>query len=161
MKAKKSESSSPAPKARGRSLARGEERALREVCAFIDAHCDSGEPLRLDALAKRAGFSASSLRRLFRRELGVTPRQYVEARRFERLRGDLRGEGERSITDSIYQAGFASPSRVYEQTGERLGMTLSEYRAGGRGVEISYALVATEFGPLMIAATDRGLCSVR
>ncbi len=132
---------------------------VRELCDYIRTHSDSGDPLTLDVLSREAEMSPSRLRHTFREIAGVTPRQYVEACRFETLKQRLR-TGE-SVTAAIYDAGFATASRVYEQVNSRLGMTPSEYRAGGPGVAISYALTKTSVGRLLVAATDRGLCFVQ
>ncbi|MEM8933915.1 MAG: bifunctional DNA-binding transcriptional regulator/O6-methylguanine-DNA methyltransferase Ada [Acidobacteriota bacterium] len=131
---------------------------IRRLCAYIREHCDSGDPLTLEVLGRRVGLSPARLRRLFREIVGVTPRQYVEACRFETLEAGLR-RGD-SVTDAIYDAGFGSSSRVYEQTGERLGMTPGEYKDGGRGLAVSYVLADTRVGRLILAATDRGICFV-
>ncbi len=136
---------------------------MRELCEFIQSHSDSGDPLTLAVLSRRAGLSPSRLRRMFSEIVGVTPRQYVQGCRFETLKQGLR-EGD-SVTDAIYEAGFGSSSRVYEQTGSRLGMTPSEYRDGGRDLAVSYALASytvaeTPAGRMIVAATDRGLCFV-
>ena len=64
-------------------------------------------------------------------------------------------------TDAIYEAGYGAASRVYERADAALGMTPGEYRAGGRGVEISFVTTETELGYLMVGATDRGLCFVQ
>ncbi|MEM1204230.1 MAG: bifunctional DNA-binding transcriptional regulator/O6-methylguanine-DNA methyltransferase Ada [Acidobacteriota bacterium] len=149
------------PCKRCRPLDRAEDTRVQQMealCTFIREHCDSGEPLTLDVLASRTDLTPSRLRRLFREIVGVTPRAYVDGCRFEALKTELRGG--RPVTDAIYAAGFGSSSRVYEQTGERLGMTPGEYGAGGRGVAISYALADTPAGRMLLAATDRGLCSV-
>lgn len=131
---------------------------IRELCEYIRRHADSGDPLTLEVLARRADLTPSRLRRLFREIVGVTPRQFVESCRFETLKGELR-RGEQ-VTRAIYDAGFGSSSRVYEQTETRLGMTPGEYRDGGKGLDISYIFVDTPVGRLIVAATDRGLCFV-
>jgi AraC family transcriptional regulator of adaptative response/methylated-DNA-[protein]-cysteine methyltransferase len=132
---------------------------MAELCDFIRRHCESGEPLTLEALGREAGMSPSHLQRTFRAVVGVTPRQFVEACRLDALKRQLR-QGE-SVTQAIYDAGFGSASRVYERVDSRLGMTPSEYRALGRDVAISYASVAGPIGLLMVGATDRGLCFVQ
>lgn len=132
---------------------------IREVCEFVQEQAGSGEPLTLETLGRRAGMTPSQLRRAFLRITGVTPRQYVEACRFGAFRKELR-RGE-AVTDAIYEAGFGSSSRVYEKTGQHLGMTPTEYRSGGLGLDVSYASAATRLGLLLIAATDRGLCFVQ
>lgn len=132
---------------------------MRQLCEYIQSHSDSGDPLTLDVLSREADLSPSQLRHRFREIVGVTPRQYVEACRFKTLKEGLR-DGE-SVTHAIYDAGFASSSRVYEQVNARLGMTPTEYRSGGRGVAISYAFADTPVGRMIVAATDRGLCFVQ
>jgi AraC family transcriptional regulator of adaptative response/methylated-DNA-[protein]-cysteine methyltransferase len=132
---------------------------VAELCDHIHREADSGEPLTLAALAKRVGLSPAHLQRTFRAAVGVSPRRYAELCRLERLKGELR-HGE-SVTGAIYAAGFGSSSRVYERADSRLGMTPSEYRAGGRGVAITYAAADTNVGKLLLAATDRGLCFVQ
>lgn len=136
----------------------GEIAAVRAVCAYIDTHCDSGEPLTLARLAERADMTPARLRQRFRATVGLTPRQYVEARRFGTLKQALR-DGT-PVTDAIYDAGFASASRVYEQTDARLGMTPNAFRHGGRGIEITYAHAETPVGHLVVGGTDRGLCFI-
>ena len=98
---------------------------VRELCEYIRTHSDSGDPLTLEVLSHEAEMSPSQLRHMFREIAGVTPRQYVEACRFERLKEGLRAS--ESVTTAIYDAGFANASRVYEQVNSRLGMTPSEY----------------------------------
>ena len=95
----------------------------------------------------------------FKAVVGLTPRQFLEARRLEALRGELRDRS--SVTDAIYTAGFGSGSRVYERVDTRLGMTPGEYRAGGQGVSISYAMADSAIGRMMVGATGRGLCFVQ
>lgn len=88
--------------------------------------------------------------------MGLTPRQYQAACRVRLLKAGLRSG--RNATDAIYGAGFGSSSRVYEKTDATLGMTPRQYRRGGAGIDISHALVATPLGPLLIGATDCGVC---
>jgi AraC family transcriptional regulator of adaptative response/methylated-DNA-[protein]-cysteine methyltransferase len=94
--------------------------------------------------------------RSFQRIMGLTPTEYAEAIKVRRLKGALRESAD--VTAAIYDAGFGSPSRVYERADTRLGMTPMQYRKGGQGVAITYATVETAFGLLMLGATDRGLC---
>ena len=139
--------------------ASGAPQWVAELCAHIRREADSGEPLTLAALAARVHLSPAHLQRTFRAWVGVSPRRYAELCRLERLKGELR-QGE-SVTGAIYAAGFGSSSRVYERADSRLGMTPSEYQAGGKGVAITYAAADTSVGKLLLAATDRGLCFVQ
>mgnify|MGYP001559291388 CR=1 FL=1 len=130
---------------------------VQQVCRYIEGHAD--EDLTLAALSRRVRTSPFHLQRSFKAIVGVTPKQFAEASRLKTLRGTLR-DG-RSVTDAIYDAGFGSSSRVYGRVDTRLGMTPKQYRQGGKGVAISYAVSETTLGTLMMAATDRGLCSVQ
>jgi AraC family transcriptional regulator of adaptative response/methylated-DNA-[protein]-cysteine methyltransferase len=132
---------------------------IREIGAYIRAHCDSGETLNLEALGSVAGWSPFHLQRTFKAVLGVSPKQFVEACRIAAFKSNLR-KGT-SVTAAVYDAGFGSGSRVYERVDSNLGMTPSEYRSGGKDVAISYAFAQTPLGLLLMAATDRGLCSVQ
>jgi AraC family transcriptional regulator of adaptative response/methylated-DNA-[protein]-cysteine methyltransferase len=133
----------------------GAAAAVRDAAAFIDAHTD--ERITLSALARETGMSPFHLQRVFRRELGVTPREYQQARRLDRLRAQLR-RGE-TVSRATYDAGFGSPSRVYEQAA-RLGMTPAVYRRGGEGLQIRFAIVPSPLGKLLVAATANGVCTV-
>jgi AraC family transcriptional regulator, regulatory protein of adaptative response / methylated-DNA-[protein]-cysteine methyltransferase len=129
---------------------------IRRLCEYIRLNCQSGESLGLEELGRQVGLSPFHLQRTFKEIVGVTPKQFVEACRMEALKGELRARD--SITDAIYESGFGASSRVYERVDTRLGMTPRQYRAGGKGVAISYVSVASPLGVMMIGATDRGLC---
>lgn len=116
------------------------------------------QPPTLAALGARTGMSPGHLRRKFTQMIGVSPRRYGEARRFERLRHKLRNGDD--IAGAVYESGFGSGSRVYEKANRYLGMTPGAYRQGGRGQVIEYAIVPCPLGTLLVAGTERGLCSV-
>lgn len=141
------------PRANGAPV--GAAAAVRDAAAFIDAHTD--QRITLATLARHTGVSPFHLQRVFRRELGVTPREYQQARRLDRLRARLR-RGE-TVSRATYDAGFGSPSRVYEQAA-RLGMTPAVYRRGGQGLQIRFAIVRSPLGLLLVAATASGVCAV-
>ena len=142
------------PGANGAAI--GAAAAVRGAAAFIDAHVD--ERITLSTLARETGLSPFHLQRVFRRELGVTPREYQQARRLDRLRAQLR-RGD-TVSRATYDAGFGSPSRVYEQAGPRLGMTPAVYRRGGKGLQIRFAIVPSPLGQLLVAASQNGVCAV-
>jgi len=110
------------------------------------------------AMARLAGVSDRTLRRAFNELLGVTPGQYLQALKTQRLRGALRNT--ERVTDAVYSAGFSSSSRAYANTG-RLGMQPSDYAAGGAGIRIEFVARRTQLGWLLAASTERGLCCVR
>jgi len=110
-------------------------------------------------LAARAGMSESTVGRLFKDALGITPREYGDARRRERFREALRGGA--AVLDATYDSGYGSSSRVYEGANGHLGMTPRAYRDGGRGQRIGHIVALTPLGHLLVAATSKGICSVK
>jgi len=130
--------------------------ALAEsVRKHIDAHAD--EPLPLAHLAKAAQVSPAHLQRTFTSVVGLSPKQYQEQRRLGTLKTALR-DG-RTVSSATYEAGFNSGRRVYETADDSLGMTPGAYRRGGAGVTIHYTAVPTTLGLLLVAVTERGICS--
>ena len=128
----------------------------RAVLAAIAAIRAAEQPLALARLAADAGYSVAHFQRVFTRATGLSPAAYARALRMERAREALSG-GER-VSDAVYDAGFNAPSRFYEATGARLGMAPSAWKNGGRGVTIRWAVVETSLGPMLAAATDKGVC---
>jgi len=115
--------------------------------------------MTLRELSQRVGLSPFHLQRLFKRATGLSPREYQSARRMQTVKAGLRKGGD--VTTALYDAGYGSPSRLYERAPQRLGMTPGEYRRGGAGASIMFAIAPTSLGRLLVAATDRGLCAVR
>ncbi len=118
---------------------------------------DDGEPT-LQTLAAVIGIGATQLQRRFRARFGVTPAEYLAQRKLGALKSSLR-EG-RDVSAALYDAGYGSPSRVYEAGAAKLGMTPARYRAGGEGEVIHWSIVATVLGPAIVGATARGICMV-
>lgn len=131
------------------------DHSLERVRALIE-HAD--EAPTLDALANAVQLSPSHLQRAFRRRYGMSPAEYHRARRFGQLKTALRKGA--AVSDAVYDAGFGSGSRVYENSDRLLGMTPASYRAGGAGASIRYTTTDTSLGRLLVAATTRGICSV-
>jgi AraC family transcriptional regulator of adaptative response/methylated-DNA-[protein]-cysteine methyltransferase len=143
------------------NLAKSANSAVERARAFIDAHlADLGdERITLDLLGEQAGLSPYHLQRKFKELVGLTPAQYIRARKSERLKGELkRGE---TVSRATFGAGYGSSSRVYDDAPARLGMTPATYRRGGAGAKIDYVIANTSLGALLVAATDRGVCSVK
>lgn len=113
-------------------------------------------PPSLDALAAAAGYSPFHFHRLFRRSTGVTPAAYARAKRARTMSESLKQNGR--VTDAIYEAGYSGPGRFYAEAKARLGMTPSAWRGGGRGETIRWATAETSLGPMLVAATDKGIC---
>jgi AraC family transcriptional regulator of adaptative response/methylated-DNA-[protein]-cysteine methyltransferase len=129
--------------------------AVAKAVALIEA---AEESVSLDAVAAAVGYAPHHFHRLFKRATGVTPAAYARGIKARRAAQALRGE--ESVTEAIYEAGYSAPSRFYETANARLGMTPSVWKRGGAGVTIRWTVAATSLGPLLIAATDKGLCRV-
>ncbi|WP_340264443.1 bifunctional DNA-binding transcriptional regulator/O6-methylguanine-DNA methyltransferase Ada [Sphingobium mellinum] len=129
--------------------------AVEAAMAFIAA---ADAPPSLDAIAAHAGYAPHHFHRLFKRETGMTPAAYARSLRADRFKAAL-GQGG-SVTDAIYEAGYNAPSRAYADAERHLGMSPSAWRDGGRGVRIRHRVIATLLGPLLVAATDRGICRI-
>lgn len=130
---------------------------VKRACCLIQAQTEGH--LSLATLGAELRVSPSHLQRTFKRVTGVTPRQYAIAHRVSQFKTRVRaGAG---VADALYNAGYGSSSRLYEQADAELGMTPAVYRRGGAGMRITYTIVGCALGRLLVAATARGLCAVR
>lgn len=118
---------------------------------------DGGE-LSLTELSAAVGLSPSHLQRRFSARFGLSPAEYLAQRKLGSLRSALR-EGN-DVSAALYDAGYGSPSRVYEAGAARLGMTPARYRAGGAGEQIRWSVTRTALGLALVATTARGICMV-
>jgi AraC family transcriptional regulator, regulatory protein of adaptative response / methylated-DNA-[protein]-cysteine methyltransferase len=140
---------------RGASLVEEQTRRVGELCQWLER----AEPTpSLEELANRAGWSVYHLHRVFRRVTGLTPRAYAAGRRAERVRAKL-GQT-RTVTEAIYDAGYNSSGRFYEQANGVLGMTPRTFRAGGASAEIRFAIGECSLGTILVAASARGVCAI-
>lgn len=114
----------------------------------------------LAALARETGYSPSHFQRIFKRATGLSPAAYARARRIERAGQALSAPSAtgQPVTEAIYEAGFAGPSTFYRDAKERMGMTPSAWARGGEGATIHWAVMETTLGPMLVAATQRGIC---
>jgi AraC family transcriptional regulator of adaptative response/methylated-DNA-[protein]-cysteine methyltransferase len=129
---------------------------VQTVCRYLDA--GESEEMKLADLAAKTGVSLFHLQRTFKSIMGISPRQYLAARRFGQFKSSVK-EGE-SITNALYDSGFNSSSRLYENAAGELGMTPATYSRGGKGANINYTIVDSPLGRLLVAVTERGVCSV-
>lgn len=131
--------------------------AVKAICRYIEQHLD--ETLTLDRLGKAFHQSPFHLQRRFKAVLGITPREYADSCRMRLLKRNLQS-GEK-VTRAMYNAGYGSSSRLYEKTSSQLGMTPDKYRRGAVAASIRYACAESPLGRILIAATDRGICSIQ
>ncbi|HVL29278.1 MAG TPA: bifunctional DNA-binding transcriptional regulator/O6-methylguanine-DNA methyltransferase Ada [Sphingomicrobium sp.] len=114
------------------------------------------EAPKLEQLAAAVGYAPHHFQRLFTREMGVSPAAFARGLRAKRAAGALGQNG--TVTAAIYDAGYSGPSRFYADAKDRLGMTPSAWRDGGRGETIRYAMLDTPLGTMLVAATAKGIC---
>jgi AraC family transcriptional regulator of adaptative response/methylated-DNA-[protein]-cysteine methyltransferase len=129
---------------------------VERACRYIEEHLESR--LSLARLAGAAGVSPHHFQRTFKQLMGISPRQYAEARRLASFKTQVR-KGE-TVTSAIYGAGYGSGSRLYERASRQLGMTPAAYRKGGRGMSLRYTVADSPLGRLLVAATERGIAAV-
>ena len=125
------------------------------LAAAIDA-IRQGEGATLGELAALTGYSPAHFQRLFKRAIGLSPAGYARALKAERARAVLAGADR--VSDAIYDAGYAAPSRFYAAMEGKMGMSASAWKNGGRGTTIRWAVVDTTLGAMLVAATDKGVC---
>jgi AraC family transcriptional regulator, regulatory protein of adaptative response / methylated-DNA-[protein]-cysteine methyltransferase len=134
---------------------RSMEAILEKARSYLDTR--RGERVTLEQLARAVGASPFHLQRRFKEAFGVSPRDYQDAHRVEAVKSSLKN-GSR-VTDALFEAGYGSVSRFYEKP--HLGMSARDYRAKGKGQRISYCAFSSPLGTVLLAATDKGLCSVK
>jgi len=133
-------------------------RAVDAARRYLDRNAERNVPLT--ELASHAGVSPSHLQRTFKQLVGVSPKEYQDARRVRRFKARLRAGD--TVSRATYEAGFSSSSRVYERTNELLGMTPASYRRGGEGLSITYTIADAPppISRVLVATTERGVCAV-
>lgn len=130
---------------------------VERACRLIEASAAAAPSLA--QLGAELGVSQSHLQRTFKAIVGISPRQYAQAHRIKKFRSRI-SEGER-VAGAMYDAGYGSSSRLYENADAELGMTPASYARGGAGARIIYTISKCDLGSILVAATGRGLCAVR
>src|SRR5918992_3634812 len=128
---------------------------VEKARAYLDSR--RGERVTLGELAGAVGASPFHLQRRFKQAFGVSPRDYQDAQRVQSVKSSLRNG--RGVAEALFDAGYGSVSRFYEKP--LLGMKAREYRAKGKGQRIRFSSFATPLGTVLVAATEKGLCSVK
>jgi AraC family transcriptional regulator, regulatory protein of adaptative response / methylated-DNA-[protein]-cysteine methyltransferase len=119
---------------------------------------ESGDPIRIASVARQMGISPFRLQRVFRRMMGISPGAYARSIRLRRLKTQLQ-EGS-DVTSALYEAGYGSSSRLYEQSNKHLGMTPATYGRGGQGMEIGYTTAPSALGQVLVAGTAKGVSAI-
>jgi AraC family transcriptional regulator of adaptative response/methylated-DNA-[protein]-cysteine methyltransferase len=128
---------------------------VAEACRLIET---AEEEPKLGALAEAAGLSPHHFHRIFKRVAGVTPKAYAVAHRQKRVRDQLKRS--RSVTEAIHESGFSSSGRFYASSAHVLGMTPSDFRAGGQNTEMKFAVGQCSLGSILVAASGKGVTAI-
>lgn len=132
------------------------QQKLIKACRHIE---ETDDLPTLSQVARHVALSPAYFQKVFTKALGISPRQYADAVRFNRLRRQLQTGND--VSRALYDAGFGASSRLYEFAGRYLGMTPKTYQGKGLGRVITYTIAGSPLGYLLLAATDKGICAVR
>ncbi|HSK72501.1 MAG TPA: bifunctional DNA-binding transcriptional regulator/O6-methylguanine-DNA methyltransferase Ada [Pyrinomonadaceae bacterium] len=119
---------------------------------------ETEEQITLEELSAELDLSPAHLQKVFKEIVGVSPKKFAEISRLEKFKKELKNGSD--VTEAIYESGFGSSSRLYENVSQKLGMTPAVYKSGGRGVKIDFTIAECELGKLLVARTQKGICSV-
>ena len=128
---------------------------MTDLCRWIETA--ETEP-SLAQLARRADLSPYHFHRVFKAATGVTPKAYATAHRTKRVRAGLTA-GE-TVTNALYDAGYGSNGRFYENADAILGMTPTRFQQGGADTDIRFALGQCSLGAILVAQSDKGVCAI-
>ena len=128
---------------------------VADICRLIE---DSEQTIHLEALAKVAGLSTYHFHRVFKSVTGLTPKEYSAAQRVKKIRNELNKKT--TVTAAIFEAGYNSNSRFYEKSTQVLGMTPSNYKAGGKNMTIKFAIGECSLGAILVASSEHGVCAI-
>src|SRR5262249_51208465 len=133
------------------------EELVKAICRYIEQHLD--EPVTLSQLGKEFRQSPFHLQRTFKSVLGITPKEYANSCRMRGFRQKLKAG--QSVTRAMHEAGYSSTSRLYSRTASELGMDPAKYRRGAIAAPIRYTCADSPLGRILVAATDKGICSIQ
>lgn len=129
---------------------------VKSVCDFLKSNQE--DEISLETLSAQIGVSPSHLQRTFKRALGVSPKEFADAQRIENFKKRV---GQTDVVTALYDSGFGSSRALYENAAQNLGMTPGIYRKGGRGMKIYFTISDCSLGKLLVAATSKGIYSVK
>ena len=130
---------------------------IKSVCRYIEQHLD--EPITLAQLGAQFSQSSFHLQRTFKALVGITPKEYANSCRMRGFRQKLKSG--HSVTRAMHEAGYSSTSRLYSRTTSELGMEPAKYRRGAIAAPVRYTCADSPLGRILIAATDKGICSIQ
>ena len=128
--------------------------SIIRACQLLETE----ENISLEDLSANLNVSETHLQKIFKEFIGVSPKKYAEAKRLEKFRSEIKKGSD--VTNAIYEAGFNSASRLYENVAEKLGMTPKVYAKKGENMQINYTIADCGLGKLLVARTEKGVCAV-
>ncbi len=134
-----------------------QQEMVKAICRYIEQRLD--EPITLVQLGKEFRHSPFHLQRTFKAVLGITPKEYANSCRMQGFRQKLKAG--HSVTRAMHEAGYSSTSRLYSRTASELGMDPAKYRRGAIAAPIRYTCADSPLGRILIAATNKGICSIQ
>ncbi len=111
----------------------------------------------LEQAAAHVHLSPAHFQRMFIAWAGTSPKkllQYVSLGYAKHLLRDKQA----GLLDAALETGLSGTNRLHDLFVNIEGMTPAEYRDGGAALEIRYSFAPSQFGTLMVASTDRGIC---
>lgn len=140
----------------GESIAVRQHRQMIEACELIQAN--NGE-LGLVDLAAHFAMSHYFFQRVFKQEIGITPKQYSNEVKRQNMTQVLQNR-DKNIIDVAYDSGFNSVGRFYASVQANIGMTPTSFRHGGKQMQIYFALSECSLGYVLVASSQKGICNI-
>jgi AraC family transcriptional regulator, regulatory protein of adaptative response / methylated-DNA-[protein]-cysteine methyltransferase len=128
--------------------------SILRACELLELE----ENISLETLAEELKISPSHLQRTFKEIIGVSPKKYAENLRLTKFKSEIRNGND--VVTAMYESGYGSSSRLYENISDKLGMTPKTYQKGGKGMKIEYTITNCELGKMLVARTEKGVCAV-
>ena len=134
--------------------ANSQTKIVLRACELLERE----EQMSLEDLSTQLYLSAAHLQKLFKEIIGVSPKKYAEIKRLEKFKAEIKKGND--VSEAIYEAGFNSSSRLYENVSEKLGMTPKTYAKNGANMKINFTITDCDLGKLLVARTEKGICAV-
>ncbi len=125
-----------------------------KACGILETE----DEIKLETIGKKLKINAIHLQKTFKEIIGVSPKKFVENLRIEKFKTEIKSGND--VVSSIYEAGYGSSRSLYENVSGKLGMTPKVYQKGGKGMKINYTIADCYLGKMLVARTDKGVCSV-
>ncbi len=119
---------------------------------------ETEDEITLEIIGERVKLNPNHLQKIFKEIIGVSPKKYAENLRLEKFKAEIKSGND--VVSSIYEAGYGSSRSLYENVSSKLGMTPKVYQKGGKGMKISFAVADCYLGKMLVARTEKGVCSV-